>query len=347
MNGTYALTADANGDIWIVNDPDANLEIASSVTEITASAVAAGACGNTTCLNFVGGGISEPQDITVDAKGNVWVANFGCPNLASTTSGCNNSNGGLNGGITEIEPGATQNCSSGCAYFTLQQGGNGVPEIMPEGVAVDKEGNIWFSSDGCLSVPLCTNPASVVEIPTATIQAGSCNNAQACPAYSGNMDGVGGIGVDASQNVWIAGNTVTEIKNGAPTTCTFGCITYSGFDLNGTEAVATDGVGNVWVASVNAESLTEITTAAVAAGSCGTTSCPIYSIGEIIDNPRPLAVDQNGDIWVGAQGPSVIQEIQPGAASNCSSGCIVISNYPSTPVSIAIARNAETNSGQL
>lgn len=332
MDGTGAIAVDQRGNVWVVNSGDSSTNIAASVTEITAAAVAAGSCSTATCINFNGYGLETPVDIGVDPSGNVWVANELC--FSTSTQACGADE---NGTLTEIKPGATAGCASGCFEFEFPQAPTGLPEIAPLSLTADAQGDIWFTSDGCISTPSCQTPQSVIEIPPTDIQTGSCTAAPLCPIYTGVGVGgiIGGIGMDISGNVWVAGSTTTEIQKGAPTSCVSGCTTFGTSAVADTDAVIGDAQGNLWVTSDIGQTLTEITAAAIAAGSCTAGTCPDYQIGGFEDGPRVLAVAPDGHIWVAAPLGTGITEVTPGAAQDCSTGCITIP-LPNEVFSIAI-----------
>jgi hypothetical protein len=67
---------------------------------------------------------------------------------------------------------------------------------------------------------------------------------------------------------------------------------FTGGGLNGSEGIAIDGTGNVWVANTSNDSVTELTSAGVAvSGSLGFT-------GGGLSGPRGIAIDGSGDAWV-------------------------------------------------
>lgn len=333
-----ALTLDVNGNVWVaVSTPYGT----SNVTEVTTSAVSNGVCSTSTCLSYTGGGIYDPQDIIADSAGDVWIADNCNP-----TTGCG---GGGNGGVTEIMPGAAQDCSSGCVYFTIGES-NGYPLLLPKGVAMDGQGNVWVTSDGCVSANSCTpNSAGVMEITAADVQAGSCGH---CVIYSntntadGNIAEPAGIAADSQDNVWVAngcgpadcfdysGGSITEIVKGAPTDCSTGCIDFAEAGIFQPNGIAVDSDGNIWVTDPTLPGVTEITLAAVTARACSASACIDFSSGS---NTGSLAIDTNGDVWTARSTDETLLEIMPGAAADCSSGCFRMS-LPFTPLDVAIKK---------
>ncbi|MGH8282840.1 MAG: hypothetical protein ACRESE_03240, partial [Gammaproteobacteria bacterium] len=309
-----------------------------SVTEITAAAVAAGGCSSASCLNYTGSEIFALEDITSDMNGNIWVTQ----SCAPTTNFANGPCGVGNGGVTEIKPGAAQDCSSGCAFFSIQPDNTGYPSLFPMGVAVDLQGDVWFTAQGCASASNCATPnsGSVVEITTAAVQEGSCSSG--CVLYSNNDAATGnianptGIAIDNIGNAWVAnecgpancldyfGGSVTEIKSGAPSDCSSGCIDYTGGGVFQPSTVAVDDTGNIWVADPSLPGLTEITSAAATAGTCSAPSCVNFNTGNITSDTRVLAIDPDGDIWLTRSTDGTVLEVMPGAPTDCSSGCMRI-----------------------
>lgn len=335
MNGAGPLTVDVHGDVWVANEPvgASSGSAPYSVTEITAEAVAAGACSSASCLNYTGGGIFAIKDITADVNGNIWVADSCAPTTNFAAAPC----GHGNGGITEIKPGAAQDCSSGCIYFLIPQNSNndGVPQLFPQGVTTDGQGNVWFTNNGCVVSNCPVNTGSLVEIPLSSVQAGSCSG---CVLYSnGNIADPREVAVDMVGNAWVAnscgpancfdysGGSVTEIEKGASPDCSSGCVDYTGGDVSQPETVAVDNSGNIWVSDPALPGLTEITSAAATAGTCSVSSCVNFNTGGITVDTRAMAIDPNGDIWLTRSTDGTVLEVASGAPVDCSSGCIRIS----------------------
>jgi streptogramin lyase len=130
----------------------------------------------TIAINYVGGGLSTPKGVAVDASGNVWLPNYGnssVTKLSNTGAAVSGSSGftvgSLNlpvaiavdtGGnawvansstVTEISPSG----STG----TLYSGGS---LSAPKSVAVDGAGDIWVANGGGSSVTEITTGGSLV-----------------------------------------------------------------------------------------------------------------------------------------------------------------------------------------
>ena len=114
-SGTDGIAVDSSGNAW------ASDYYTSSVREI-------GPTG-TTPLIVTGGGIAGPARIFVDAKQDVWVANYRSNSFAHIAG---------NGGAV----------AAGTVYSP--SGGNGLDAglLLPFGLSVDATGNLWVSSAG-------------------------------------------------------------------------------------------------------------------------------------------------------------------------------------------------------
>ena len=86
--------------------------------------------------------------------------------------------------------------------------------------------------------------------------------------------------------------------------------------FNGPSGIAVDGSGNVWVANINGDSVTEIPKGVT---SCASSSCPIFS--GAFDVPRGIAVDGSGNVWVANINGDSVTEIPKGVTSCASSSC--------------------------
>ena len=105
---------DASGTLYVGNDPVSNLGWVSEY-----------ALGQTKPLRIITQGINTPAFCAIDAKGNLWVTNFG----AAT--------------VTEYLKGAT------APHFTLENG-----LTQPDGIAIDHAGNVYV---GNLRPPSASN----------------------------------------------------------------------------------------------------------------------------------------------------------------------------------------------
>jgi len=112
-----ASAVDQSGNIWTTNTSG------NSVTEMIVTG------GTVTFVNFSGGstGFNSPTEIAVDGAGNIWVANY-TPNSVGAS-------------VTELTKSSGYAVSSAVNLLESPAPGG------PQGIAVDKSGNVWIAND--------------------------------------------------------------------------------------------------------------------------------------------------------------------------------------------------------
>jgi len=208
---------------------------------------------------FTGGGLKAPQNIAIDASGNVWVTNLG------------------NNSLSGFSP--LGEAISGASGYT--GGGLG----SPYGIAVDASGYVWvanatsvvsrfygsnavtpnapgdaFYASGCTN-SLLRNSSRVVVTVTGTVWANSLNKnlefsagTTSCTLIGQDAggEGAGGMAIDANQTLWISdqsGNNdqVVEVPFGGSSP--FADFKFTQGGIGGPDGIAADASGNIWVAN--------------------------------------------------------------------------------------------------
>jgi sugar lactone lactonase YvrE len=191
---------------------------------------------------------------------------------------------------------------------------------------LDGQGNI-YAADGFNDEVRKITPAGVVT--TAAGIAGSAGNTDG-PISSALFNSPGGVALDPSGNIYVAdsGNyTVREISTSGQVTTLAGSVGVQGsIDGTGTNAqfydmedIAADGLGNLYVADGESDTIRKVVIATRAvttfAGSPsqsgnvdGTGSAALF------DDPNGVATDPSGNVYVSDTGNNRIREITPGGA---------------------------------
>jgi hypothetical protein len=217
----------------------------------------------TIALNFTGGGIATPTAIAIDGSGDAWITNNG-----STPS------------VTELSPlGAALNNSP------MAPTGGGLQD--PSSIAIDLNGNAWIADD------------YITGNITALSSTGSLlTNA---PYTGGGISQPGGIAVDGSGRIiagnygqGMSGNVSVFSGSGAPISESTGVGVAD-------QAVAVDGLGNIWTLN---QFLTSAQKVVINQTTGAYVSSTNYDTG--INDPIGIAIDNANDVWISTHGSKVV-----------------------------------------
>jgi rhamnogalacturonan endolyase len=153
------IATDASGNGWVTSNPGVTaggkaleyVNVAASVASPNVTTFTQGANGLPTGSEL-GGGLFNPQGLTLDGTGNLWVVN---------------QNGSAGGGISEFVP-----SNNGTTLTPMSPSGTGVWGFFsnstigtPIGAAIDGSGNIWFKTKTGSSLYYLVGAASPVVTP--------------------------------------------------------------------------------------------------------------------------------------------------------------------------------------
>lgn len=264
----------------------------------------AGAANSTTGADGTPGSFNNPYGVAIDSAKNIYVADT------------------LNNTIRKITPARVVSTLAGTAGLPGSADGTGAAARFnfPVGLAVDGAGNVYVADARNFAIRKIT-PAGVV-----TTLAGS-------PSQFGSGDGPGstarfflpyGIAVDGAGTLYVADSGNQLIRKITPegvVSTLAGGVGQEGF-VNGTGiaarfrvpfGVAVDGAGNVYVADSGNHAIRRITAAGVVstvAGSVGTSGAVDGPAATArFSQPRGLAVDAAGNIFVADYANSIIRHI--------------------------------------
>jgi hypothetical protein len=306
-----ANTLDAALDL--VKSPGTNVATVYSLSMTSsayAPALAAAPSDWTLFVTYTGGGMNDPSAISIDSKGNVWVASYfstaslftntGTPVFGTGLSG--DGLGNIYGGTVDAndvmwianEPGVANNYVSSVSVLT--PGGtaaSGSPYTMgglnfPISIAVDQTNVSWIVDYGNSHLTLLSNAGAA--------QSGATGYDGVDASGNGNFIFPVAVAVDGNRNGWVANqssNTITKVTASGPA--------YTSYIVgNGPSGIAVDAGNNVWSANYYGDSVGVVSSAgSVLSGASGFT-------GGGVLHPQGIAADGAGTVWVANyRGPSL------------------------------------------
>ena len=157
--------------------------------------------------------------------------------------------------------------------------------------------------DGSGNVYVGDGSISLIEMPPGCISP-SCESTR-----GGGFNGIEGVAVDGSGNLYVADSGNNAVKKLSSTCTSSACVTTLGGGFNDPYGVAVDANGNVYVADYGNNAVKEF------AQSCHPSSC-VTTLGGGFNNPAGIAVDGSGDIYVGDQANNGVKKMPSGCSSS-------------------------------
>ncbi len=303
--GPAGVAADASGNVYVADlinhairkvTPDG---VVTTLAGLAGSAGSSDGTGSDARFNY-------PYGVAVDAGGNVYVADSSNRTIRKVTpSGVVTTLAGLPGSA-----GSADGTGSDARFYT------------PVGVIVDATSNVYVGDHGNHTIRKVT-PGGVV-----TTLAGQAGGA-------GSNDGTGsdarfnypyGVAVDAGGNVYVAdtnNNTIRKVTpDGVVTTLAGRAGSRGSSDGTGSDArfyipvgVIVDATGNVYVADTYNYTIRKVTPGGVVTTLAGMAGSSGSSDGTGSDarfsNPRGVAVDAGGNVYVADTFNHTIRKVTP------------------------------------
>jgi uncharacterized protein (TIGR03437 family) len=304
LNNPVGMAVDANGNIYIadtlngrVRKIDNSLNISTVAGNGVFSYSGDGGQANAAQINL-------PQGVALDGSGNVYFSDTNNNVVRKVAA---------NGVISTV-------AGNGTAGFG-GDGGAGISAQLnqPQGLALDKNGNLYIADSGNNRVRKLT-PAGTISTWAGSGTAGSTGDNGA--ATSAALYLPFGVAVDADGNVFIAefgGNRVRKVNSGGAIATVAGAGTagYTGdggpasaAQLTNPKAVAVDANGNIYIADTNNYAVRMVTKSGVIStiagnGTPGSSGDFGPATSAQVGTPSGVAVDSAGNVYISDGGARV------------------------------------------
>ncbi|MGW3567992.1 NHL repeat-containing protein [Streptomyces sp. NPDC000941] len=316
LNSPFGLAVDRQGNLYIADRYNHR------VRKVTPDGIITTIAGNGEAGYISDGGpavatrLSLPPDVAVDDAGNVYITDFGNHRVRKVTPA---------GVITTV-------AGNGEAGY-ISDGGPAVATRLnyPHGIAVDREGNLYFSEMNNHRVRKVT-PDGIITTVAGNGQPGYVSDGG--PAVATRLSTPSGLAVDPEGNLYIGdwGNhRVRKVtRNGIITTVagngTGGYVSDGGpaavTSLNYPHGVALDAAGNLYIGDsgnhrVRRVSTTGIITTVAGTGIAGYIDDGGPAVSTRLYSPWGVALDAAGNLYIGdynnhrVRGVTAVAEMTP------------------------------------
>jgi len=247
-----------------------------------------------------------PQGVVTDSAGNVYVADAG------------------NVTIRKITPEGVVTTLAGTAGMYGSTDGTGAAARFegPVGVAADRAGNVYVADEFDNTIRKITPAGAVTTFAGTAGMTGSTDGIGAAARFNG----LGGVATDTSDNIYATdsgNNTIRKITPAGVVTTLAGTAGMTGSSDGvgaaarfwGPQGVATDSAGNVYVADLGNLTIRKITPEGVVTTLAG--AAGVYGSNDgtgaaaRFHEPRSVATDNAGNVYVADTGNDTIRKITP------------------------------------
>lgn len=291
FNSPRGVATDAAGNVYVAdtyNHTIRKIGVAGDVSTIAGMpGVSGSADGVGSAARFY-----YPTGVAVDSGGNVYVADS------------------INHTIRKITPAGIVTTLAGTAQSAGSADGVGAAARFdyPNGIAVDGAGNVYVADTDNNTIRMIT-PAGVV-----TTLAGTAGVAGLVdgPGAAASFRGPYAVAVDAAGAVYVADTLNSVIRKISPAGVVTTVITYGG-GVSTPFGIAVDAAGNIVVTSNHSvERIGSAGTVTILAGAAWTSgSADGVGAAARLYNPRGVALDAAGNVFVADYGNHAIRKITP------------------------------------
>jgi sugar lactone lactonase YvrE len=305
FNQPRGLAVDASGHVYVADTSNNRIR---KITGSTVSTLAGSSGGFTDGIATVAK-FTQPYGLAVDAAGDLYVADLGNHRLRTISSG----------NVVTFAGNGSNSWADGNRLPYLDGIGKAASFNSPAGLAFDAAGTLYVAD---------TNNHRIRKVaPDGTVStlAGSGMAAWADGTGTGaSFNSPFGLAFDSAGNLFVADSSNNRIRkitsSGDVTTfagsgsATFANGTGTGAAFNNPRGLAIDAADNLYVADTNNQRIRKITSAGVVttlAGSGSGSFADGVGTGASFANPRGLAIDASGNLYVGDASNNRIRKITP------------------------------------
>ncbi len=314
----YAVAADGIGNVYVADATDHTIRKITPAGVVTTLAGSAGSFGSAdgtgSAARFKG-----PLGLAVDGGGTLYVADTGNSTIRRITPA----------GVVTTLAGLAGNSGS------IDGLGSAARFSEPNGIAVDSAGNLYVADTSNNTVRKITPAGLVTTLAGSPGAVGLVNGSGSEARFSVIFD----VAVDGAGNVYVCdhGNhVIRKISASGAVTTLAGSGTAGSNDGTGAAAsfryptgVAVDSGGTVFVADTDNHRIRSISAAGVVttvAGGAGNGSSDGVGTAALFFNPKDVALDGGGNLYVADRGNHTIRKGSVSAASSASVSAIEFYN---------------------
>jgi uncharacterized protein (TIGR03437 family) len=306
------VAVDSSGNVYIADTNNNRIRVVANGTIATAAGggSAFGDNGPATSAQLI-----QPHGVAVDAAGNLYIADTDNNRIRKVS----------NGVITTI-------AGSGTAGFAGDNGpATSANLFLPQGIAVDSAGNLYIADTSNNRIRKVTGGSITTIAGTGTAGFSADNG----PAIGAELNLPPGVAVDASGNVYIAdtnNDRIREVTTGViATVAGNGTAGYSGDNgvptsaqLSQPQGIAVDSSGNVYIADTLNNRVRIISAGLISTlagtGTAGFSGDNGMAASAQLNQPRGVAVDTSGNVYIADTGNNRIREISGGVITTIAGG---------------------------
>ncbi|HYI12015.1 MAG TPA: hypothetical protein VEK57_23375 [Thermoanaerobaculia bacterium] len=303
FNFPSGVATDSSGNVYVGDSRNNTIRKVTSEGAVTTLAGLAGTAGSADGTGSAAR-FSNPIGVATDSSGNVYVADFG------------------NSTIRKITPARAVTTLAGLAETPGSADGTGSAARFnaPQRVATDSSGNVYVADTGNQTIRKITAMGAVTTLAGLAEDRGSVDGMGSAARFNDPT----GVATDSSGNVYVAdysSSTIRKITPAGDVTTLAGLAGHVGSeDGTGSAArffdpvgMAADSSGNVYVADSRNSTIRKISPAGAVITVAGLAETPgsLDGTGSTarFNQPRGVATDSSGDIYVADTGNNAIRRL--------------------------------------